>query len=138
MLNILGLSIAFAAAYIILVQVHFDLGYNRSFKDAERIYRLEFMSVMGNENKKMPHVSHYVGEAVGGNNANVEGSAWAFPYPQQKPLSDFATRRQQRIFSGGSPLFQYKMNIILLITDYRLPSRVSDNSRYPYGYQRFT
>ena len=82
-LNILGLSIAFAAAYIILVQVHFDLGYNRSFKDAERIYRLEFMSVMGNENKKMPHVSHYVGEAVGGNNANVEGYAWAFPYPQQ-------------------------------------------------------
>ena len=34
-LNILGLGIAFAAAYIILVQVNFDLGYNRCFKDAE-------------------------------------------------------------------------------------------------------
>ena len=27
-LNILGLAIAFASAYIILVQVNFDLGYN--------------------------------------------------------------------------------------------------------------
>ena len=82
-LNILGLSIAFAAAYIILVQVNFDLGYNRCLKDAERIYRLEFKSVMGNEDKKIPHVSHYVGEAIGDNNVNVEGYAWAFPYPQQ-------------------------------------------------------
>ena len=82
-LNILGLSIAFASAFIILVQVNFDLGYNRCLKDADRVYRLEFMSVMGNENKKMPHVSHYVGEAVGDNNSNVEEYAWAFPYPQQ-------------------------------------------------------
>ena len=41
-LNILGLSIAFAAAYIILVQVNHDLTYNRCFKDADRVYRLDF------------------------------------------------------------------------------------------------
>ena len=81
-LNILGLGIAFAAAYIILVQVNFDLGYNRCFEDADKLYRLEFKSVMGDATKKMPHVSHYVGEAVGDNNANVEEYAWAFPYPQ--------------------------------------------------------
>ena len=39
-LNILGLSIAFAAAYAILVQVNYDLGFNRSLKDAERVFRL--------------------------------------------------------------------------------------------------
>ena len=85
-LNILGLGIAFAAAYIILVQVNFDLGYNRCFKDADKLYRLEFKSVMGDATKKMPHVSHYVGEAVGDNNANVEEYAWAFPYPQNYDL----------------------------------------------------
>ena len=40
-LNILGLGIAFAAAYAILVQVNYDLGYNRSLKDSERVFRLE-------------------------------------------------------------------------------------------------
>ena len=40
-LNILGLGIAFAAAYAILVQVNYDLSYNRSLKDAERVFRFE-------------------------------------------------------------------------------------------------
>ena len=37
-LNILGLTAAFAALYIILVQVHHDLTYNKGLKDSERIY----------------------------------------------------------------------------------------------------
>ncbi len=37
-LNILGMSAAFAALYIILVQVNHDLNFNRSIKDSERIY----------------------------------------------------------------------------------------------------
>ena len=37
-LNILGMSAAFAAIYIILVQVNYDLNFNRSIKDSERIY----------------------------------------------------------------------------------------------------
>ena len=36
-LNILGLGIAFAAAYAILVQVYYDLSFNSSIKDADRI-----------------------------------------------------------------------------------------------------
>ena len=51
-LNILGLGIAFAVAYIILVQVNFDLTYNRCFKDAERVYRLEVSSIiLGNRDR---------------------------------------------------------------------------------------
>lgn len=38
LLNILGMTAAFAAMYIILVQVHHDLTYNRSIKDSERIF----------------------------------------------------------------------------------------------------
>ena len=40
-LNILGLSIAFAAAYAILVQVNYDLSFNSCLKDSERVFRLE-------------------------------------------------------------------------------------------------
>ena len=39
-LNILGLTAAFAALYIILVQVHHDLSYNKALKDSDRIYVL--------------------------------------------------------------------------------------------------
>lgn len=37
-LNILGMTVAFAALYIIQVQVHHDLTYNKEVKDADRIY----------------------------------------------------------------------------------------------------
>ena len=36
-LNILGLAAAFSALYIILVQVHYDLTFNKNIKDSERI-----------------------------------------------------------------------------------------------------
>ena len=39
-LNILGLTAAFAALYIILVQVHHDFTYNKALKDSDRIYVL--------------------------------------------------------------------------------------------------
>ena len=37
-LNLLGMTVAFAALYILLVQVHYDLGYNKKLKDVERLY----------------------------------------------------------------------------------------------------
>lgn len=38
LLNLLGMTVAFAAMYVLLVQVHYDLGYNRKLKDVERLY----------------------------------------------------------------------------------------------------
>ncbi len=43
-LNIVGMAVAFAAVYLIAVQVTFDLSYNRVIKNSERIYRLEHPS----------------------------------------------------------------------------------------------
>ena len=43
-LNIAGMGLAFAAAYLMLVQVVFDYSYNRSLPDAADIYRLEYPS----------------------------------------------------------------------------------------------
>ena len=40
-LNILGMALAFAAVYLILVQVNFDLSYNKGITNAKNVYRLE-------------------------------------------------------------------------------------------------
>ena len=40
-LNILGMSVAFAAVYLIMVQVNYDLSYNKGIPNARNIYRLE-------------------------------------------------------------------------------------------------
>ena len=47
LLNILGMTAAFAALYIILVQVHYDLTYNRSIPDSERVYLMTLPSFSG-------------------------------------------------------------------------------------------
>ena len=46
-LNIVGMAVAFAAVYLIAVQVKFDLSYNRVIKKSERIYRLEYPNEAG-------------------------------------------------------------------------------------------
>ena len=38
LLNLLGMTAAFAALYILLVQVYYDLSYNKQIRDVERIY----------------------------------------------------------------------------------------------------
>ena len=40
-LNIMGLSVAFAVFIAILIQVNYEYSYNSSFPKADRIYRLE-------------------------------------------------------------------------------------------------
>lgn len=41
LLNIVGLTLAFTAFYVIMTQVWWELGYNRSLHDVERIYLVE-------------------------------------------------------------------------------------------------
>ena len=59
-LNIVGMAVAFAAVYLIAVQVTHDLSYNRVIKNSERIYRLEYPNESGNGrwdiwwNRQMP------------------------------------------------------------------------------------
>ena len=46
-LNIIGMALAFASAYLILVQVNFDMSYNRKIPNAENIYRMERTPTQG-------------------------------------------------------------------------------------------
>ena len=39
-LNLLGLSMAFASFFVIMTQVNYDLGYNKSFTEHENLFRL--------------------------------------------------------------------------------------------------
>ena len=41
LLNVIGLTLAFTAFYVIMTQVWWDLGYNRSLHDVEHIYLVE-------------------------------------------------------------------------------------------------
>lgn len=40
LLNLLGLSLAFASFFVIMTQVNYDLGYNKSFTEHEKLFRL--------------------------------------------------------------------------------------------------
>ena len=62
-LNILGLTAAFAALYIILVQVHHDLTYNKGLKDSDRIYCL-IMPDMFSNNAYSIWVNRPMSEAI--------------------------------------------------------------------------
>ncbi|MFI3285721.1 MAG: ABC transporter permease [Rikenellaceae bacterium] len=55
-LNILGLGVAFASFYLIMVQVLYDFNFNKNIEDSERIYRFEFQDENGEytENMIMP------------------------------------------------------------------------------------
>lgn len=41
LLNIIGLAVAFATAYLILVQVHYDFTYNKTLPDSDRVFVLQ-------------------------------------------------------------------------------------------------
>ena len=119
-LNILGLGIAFAVAYIILVQVNFDLTYNRCFKDAERVYRLEVSSIiLGNRDKWIPHTSHKIGEAIGEDNDNVEsyGHLYALVAWEDKwyiPCKDKEDEEVKIKISAGSEFLPKTMGFELI------------------------
>jgi putative ABC transport system permease protein len=48
-LNVVGLSVAFAAFMMIMMQVEYDRGFDRSHTYADRIYRVETGGVMGHD-----------------------------------------------------------------------------------------
>ena len=61
-LNILGLTAAFAAIYIVLVQVHHDLTYNKALKDSDRIYVLTKKDI--NQSEYTSYLCRPMGEYV--------------------------------------------------------------------------
>ena len=109
-LNILGLGIAFAAAYAILVQVNYDLSFNRSLKDSERVFRLETAKFfMFFENKMSANVNDYLGQTFGDDTTMVEcfGRMEFDPSPRQLALQSEGTEHivevQTSVGTAGAP-----------------------------------
>ena len=69
-LNILGLTAAFAALYIILVQVHHDLSFNKSLKDSDRIYVLTKKEI--NQSEYSSYLCRPLGEYVVNASPDIE------------------------------------------------------------------
>jgi len=70
-LNVLGLAIAFAAFMVILMQVEYDLSFDKFHKDSERIYRVE----VGNDNGASVLVSRPFANAFGQSSPHIESYA---------------------------------------------------------------
>ena len=109
-LNILGLGIAFAAAYAILVQVNYDLGFNRSLMDSERVFRLEnamFMEYYGG--RMTDSMNDYLGQTFGDDTTMVEcfGRMEFDPSPRQLALQSEGTEHivevQTSVGTAGAP-----------------------------------
>lgn len=68
-LNITGLSIAFAVFSIITMQVYWEFTFNKNFKDYEKIFRLE-TGLMKDDSRQI-NISRPMGELVGQNSASI-------------------------------------------------------------------
>lgn len=78
-LNIIGLTFAFTALYIIIVQVHYDLTYNHSIKDSDRIYLLTTADSY-NEGKHSPFVNRPISEGIIGGLPIIETGGIISPW----------------------------------------------------------
>ena len=66
------MTAAFAALYIILVQVHYDLTYNRAIPDSERVYLMTLPSLGGSGLKQQSFLARPVAEMGLADNPYVE------------------------------------------------------------------
>lgn len=80
LLNVAGMAVAFAAFYVIMTQVTFDFGYNKSLKDADRTYVITLPSQV-NDGKYSAWLSRPLGEKLVSSSPLVEsGGVFEFWY----------------------------------------------------------
>ena len=61
-LNVLGLSVAFAAFMIIMIQLHFDFSFDKFHKDYDKIFRVEIAFPAIGTNARIPMLSRPLAE----------------------------------------------------------------------------
>jgi putative ABC transport system permease protein len=78
LLNILGLSVAFAAFMIIMMQVDYDRTFDRCHKEAERIFRVEAAGGLGDE--WMALISRPWAEVITGSSPHILAGGILYPW----------------------------------------------------------
>ena len=71
-LNVLGMAVAFAAFYIILVQVDYDLNFNKGIKDSEKIFVMSSGSMDGDADKRQLNFCRPLAEIILEASPNIE------------------------------------------------------------------
>lgn len=112
-LNILGMTAAFAALYIILVQVHHDLSYNRGIKDSERIYVMTLPDWY-EEGHYMLWLNRPVQEAIIGNLSSVEAGGTGYLFGQDADVfreegADRMTAKLSAFSKGALDVFGFDL-----------------------------
>ena len=103
LLNLLGLSLAFASFFVIMTQVSYDLGYNKSFTEHEKLFRLTM--------KLGPGMEDY---GVTLPRPLVEQLAAASPHIKGYGIEEGWTRIEQ--FMLGDQ--EYSLNLVYGINDF--------------------
>lgn len=116
LLNIIGLSIAFASFFVIMTQVDYDWNFNKSFKEHERIFRIEanagaewgwtlwiprpLCELIGNSS---PHIRAYsIQDAWASSNSEFEVDGKIFKETLQYGFGDYLKVFQPTMLSGST------------------------------------
>ena len=96
LLNVVGMSVAFAAIYLIMVQVRHDISFDRVIPNSERIYRLE---MIGNEGMSSYYMSRKEPDEWCAGIPEIEagGSIVTYPYPEDFVWYDHSIKRNNTI-----------------------------------------
>lgn len=109
-INVLGLSVAFAAFLIIMMQVYFDRSFDACHKDAEQIYRVE----LGLQGNKFAIVSRPIVEFIS-QSPQIEASALVsniISTPYKVDINSIENRfneRTQRVTPSFTDVFHFDM-----------------------------
>lgn len=113
-LNIIGLAAAFAALYVILVQVHHDFNYNKSIKDSDRIYCMMVKDQFSDNNYSC-WTNRPISEAIIASSPEVESGGCGY-IGDNCPSADIVMEDGRHIevrigaFSnGGKDVFGFKL-----------------------------
>jgi putative ABC transport system permease protein len=96
-LNIMGLSVAFAAFMVIMMQVDYDRNFDRMHPNADRIYRVEVGGVkVGLGNEWMTSISRPLAEAFMQSSPHIQGGTfWSWNWDA---FFSVETNGQQRFY----------------------------------------
>ena len=98
LLNVVGMSVAFAAIYLIMVQVKHDLSFNRVIPNSENIYRLELPDWY-EEGRWTEYWNRQTPDELCYSIPEIEaaGTIITYPVPEEYLPYDYSIKRNQTI-----------------------------------------
>ena len=131
LLNLLGLSLAFASFFVIMTQVIYDLGYNKSFTEHEKLFRLTMEFGAGMEDygttlprpvieqlaAASPHVAGYGIKQGWINNDQFLVDNQEYSLTLTYGIRDFLSVFKPKVIDGDLKGMQRNGNIVLTQTE---------------------